>query len=110
MGELVTDPEDPRLGHGVDETPVPMHEAYLVLSEEERAKGFVRPVFMAYRHRTCGTVTTMSRALGETYVAQPGFYGATYCVKCAMHRPVGERGEFTWVDALGNDTQILVGM
>jgi len=47
---LTTDPNDPRLGHGADDKPVPMNEAYLVLSEEERAKGFVRPVRASYRH------------------------------------------------------------
>jgi hypothetical protein len=47
---LTTDPKDPRLGHGVDTGPVPQHEVYLVLSEEERAKGFKRPVLRSYRH------------------------------------------------------------
>jgi hypothetical protein len=41
MAELVTDPADPRLGRGVDDTPGQQNEAYLVLSEEERLKGFV---------------------------------------------------------------------
>lgn len=47
---LTTDPTDPRLGHGVDDKPVPQNPVYLVLSEEERAKGFVRPVRSSYRH------------------------------------------------------------
>ena len=42
---LTTDPADPRLGRGD-----PQHEAYLILSDEERAKGFVRPLRRAYRH------------------------------------------------------------
>lgn len=50
MAELVTDPTDPRLGHGVDAEPIPQHSAYLVLSDEERAKGFVRPVRRSYIH------------------------------------------------------------
>lgn len=45
-----SDPDDPRLTHGADTEPVPMADVYLVLSEEERAKGFVRPVRRAYRH------------------------------------------------------------
>lgn len=45
-----TDPNDPRLGHGVNEERVPQNKAYLVLSEEERSKGFVRPYRDAYRH------------------------------------------------------------
>lgn len=47
---ITTDPNDPRLGHGSDNEPVPQNEAYLVLSEEERAKGFVRPVRRIYKH------------------------------------------------------------
>jgi hypothetical protein len=49
-GGLTTDPTDPRLGHGVDEKPVPQNEVYMVLSPEERAKGFVRPLRRSYRH------------------------------------------------------------
>lgn len=41
---IVTDPTDPSLGHGVDNEPRPQNENYLVLSKEELAKGFVRPV------------------------------------------------------------------
>ena len=47
---ITTDPNDPRLGRGSDESPRPQNEAYLVLSEEERAKGFVRPVRTTYKH------------------------------------------------------------
>ena len=167
MAEEVTDRTDPRLGRGVDETPVPQNAAYLVLSAEERAKGFVRPVRRSYIHvgpagpafpvrdltddeqarfggryvkfeeyppcdctptapgtlghadtcpqrrgsgrfwkqeqldavgKGCQTATSMSQALAETYAANPNFYGATYCVACSMHRPVGRDGEFVWED------------
>jgi len=47
---LTTDPNDPRLGHGGDTKPGPQNSVYLVLSEDERAKGFVRPVRHSYRH------------------------------------------------------------
>lgn len=127
-----------------------MQEGYVVLSDEERAKGFVRPVRDAYVHvgrsvcanmrepgtgqlgggryvcgrphnhdgecgqwihaaqslhaqlaRThilggCGTVTTMGRALSETYARDPAFYSGTYCCGCGKHFPVGADGEFTW--------------
>lgn len=96
MADLTSDPKDPRLTRGVDSEPVPQAEAYLVLSEEERARGFIRPVRRSYRHLTCGVVTTMSVALAETYAADPTFYGGTYCVGCRMHRPVGPNGEFVW--------------
>jgi hypothetical protein len=73
-----------------------MHKSYWVLSESERAKGFVRPVRRAYLHETCGSVTTMGVALAETYARDPHFYGSTYCVHCGAHFRVGEHGEFTW--------------
>jgi hypothetical protein len=73
-----------------------MNKCYLILSDEERAKGFVRPVRRSYRHLTCGTVTTMAVALAETYARQPSFYGATFCAGCRTHLPVGEDGEFVW--------------
>jgi hypothetical protein len=47
---LTTDKNDPRLGRGVDEKPTPQNEVYLVLSEEEIAKGYVRPVRTTYIH------------------------------------------------------------
>jgi hypothetical protein len=91
---LVFDPNDPRLTHGPDSEPVEQSEVYLVLSPEERAKGFVRPLRRAYVHtRGCGALTTMGLALCETYARNPSFYGATYCTGCSMHRPVAE---FDW--------------
>lgn len=152
---LTTDPNDPRLGKWdgkPEDKPTPQNEVYLVLSEEERAKGFVRPYRNAYRHvgiagpkyplrdltpeererwkaaphpyvkfepypigshgsaigrywtqrqldavgKGCGTVTTMGRALSETYARNPGFYGATYCCGCMKHFAVGADGEFVW--------------
>ena len=108
---LTSDPADPRLGHGSDTEPGPQNAAYLVLSEEERAKGFVRPVRRSYRHQDpgCGAVTTMGVVLAETYARDPSFYGATYCTGCRMHRPVGAHGEFTWMDTSGGNTTELVG-
>lgn len=139
---LTTDPEEAR------RSPIRadgMQETYLVLSEEERAKGFVRPVRRTYRHvgvrpthplrdlteheheqydkfgyvkyeayqeradsvtgkfwteaalnSGCGSVTTMGQALAETYARDPSFYGATFCVACKGHFPVGILGEFVW--------------
>jgi hypothetical protein len=137
------------------------HSSYWILSESERAKGFVRPVRTAYKHvgrpapkypmrgatpeeieqfkdegwiefevypegsnglgkwwsqadldsvgNGCGTVTTMSRAIAETYAREPGFYGATMCVGCQKHLPVGEDGEFVWMNAHGGASQERVG-
>lgn len=69
------------------------HEDYWVLSESERAKGFIRPVRRSYIHVKCGTVTTMGQAIAETYARDPKFYGATFCCNCRDHLPVGE---FHW--------------
>lgn len=149
---VTDDRNDPRLTRGVDDAPVPMADAYLVLSDEERAKGFVRPVRLSYIHvgppgprfplreltdeeadgdnayvryeeypeserpklrrgwtqaqidaigKGCGAVTTMGLAIAETYAREPHFYGATFCVACSMHRPVGKDGEFIWDDGSG---------
>lgn len=89
------------------------HKGYIVLCPEERAKGFVRPYRDSYKHvgrlepivgpkltlasehrvGGCNTVTTMGRALSETYARDPKFYGATFCVNCNRHLPVSE---FVW--------------
>lgn len=99
MAQVTDDPNDPRLGRGVDSFGgVPQHEAYLVLSDEERAKGFIRPVRRGYIHLVCGSVTSMGRALAETYARNPHFYAATYCCACGGHFAVGADGEFVWDD------------
>ena len=103
---LTTDSTDPRLTHYTGpEEPAPQAEVYLVLSEDERAKGFVRPLRRSYVHvgrggteqsltePGCGAETRMGLALCETYARDPGFYGATYCVGCQAHFPVGQ---FVW--------------
>ncbi len=87
------------------------HKGYIVLCPDERAKGFVRPYRDAYKHvgrfvekerrlvdwrereGGCGSVTTMGRALSETYARDPTFYGLTFCCHCNRHLPVGE---FMW--------------
>lgn len=91
---ITDDRSDPGLSKIDPETG--MQESYLVLSEAERAEGFVRPLRYAYRHLTCGTVTTMNGAIAATYARNPTFYGGTYCVGCQEHRPVGADGEFVW--------------
>lgn len=155
---LTTDRNDPDLGRGVDVEKTGQHKKYLVLSDEERAKGFVRPVRnkyvhvgrkvvgvlkpltdeqreryagedyvmyedyegkqgaalgryltrREYEHMTtengvtyvggCGALTVMNQVISETYARDPKFYGATFCMGCSMHLPVGEDGEFIWDD------------
>jgi hypothetical protein len=73
---------------------------YVVLSAEERAKGCVRPVRRTYRHIKCGSDTSMSQAIAETYARDPKFYGGTFCVQCGNHFRLMEDGkhQFEWVD------------
>jgi len=92
------DANDPRLSRGIDTEPVGQAEVYLVLSDEEIAKGFVRPLRHSYWHVMCGKITTMATSIAETYARDPKFYGATYCAHCKKHRSVGVYGEFYWCD------------
>lgn len=70
---------------------------YVVLAEEERAKGFVRPVRYSYRHLKCGTVTKVnSQAIAESLARDPKFYSGTFCCGCRAHFPIGADGEFVW--------------
>ena len=92
-------PPAPGMEHGKASAPQPInpetgqHGAYFVLSEEERQKGFVRPVRKTYTHTLCGGVTSMGISIAETYARDPKFYGATFCCRCSTHRPVSE---FVW--------------
>jgi hypothetical protein len=93
----VTDnPNDPDIGRNDSVDRKGQDKMYLVLSEEERAKGFVEPVRYAYKHEACGAVTTMGQALAETYACKPEFYSGTFCVFCNAHFPVGANGQFVW--------------
>lgn len=73
-----------------------MQKGYVVLSAEERAKGFVRPVRESYVHQKCGMLTKMALPLAETYAREPSFYSGTFCCYCRAHFPVGPEGEFVW--------------
>ena len=70
-------------------------EGYVVLSPEERAKGFVKPIRRTYIHTVCGTSTTMGTALAETYARDPHFYSGTFCASCHGHFPLAD---FKWTD------------
>ena len=80
-------------------------KSYVVLSSDERSKGFVRPVRRTYIHvgkdpimngivlvkpsgNACGTRTTMSKSIAETYARCPTFYSGTFCCSCGTHRPL----------------------
>lgn len=77
---------------------------YVVLSPEERAKGFVKPVRRSYVHAFpseinrqvgCGVETRMSTDIAETYARDPHFYSGTFCVGCKQHFPLIQ---FVWSD------------
>ena len=93
---LTTDPNDAGLRKIKADG---QQEAYLVLSEAERSKGFVRPVRKSYKHVKCGAVTTMGSGIAETYARDPKFYGRTFCRHCGEHfRLVDDVGKpaFLW--------------
>lgn len=75
-------------------------KGYVVLSEEERAKGFVRPVRQTYIHKKCGFATTMGLTIAETYARKPKFYSGTFCCRCKEHFPLVE---FVWA---GTEEQV----
>ncbi len=93
---ITDDPNDPRLKKTKDDG---QQEAYVVLSEDERAKGFVRPYRDCYKHLVCNTITTMGRDISETYARNPKFYGATFCVACKSHfnLKTADGHAFEWV-------------
>jgi hypothetical protein len=104
---LTTDRGDPGLREIIQNGPLKgQQRAYLVLSEEERAKGFVMPVYRSYRHMKCGTDTTMGQALCETYARNPYFYSGTFCAYCGTHFDLIIPGEgyhqFYWVEPDGS--------
>lgn len=68
---------------------------YVVLSAQERAKGFVKPYRDSYVHNTCGVNTKMGVSLSETYARDPYFYSGTFCVGCGSHFPLNQ---FRWDD------------
>jgi hypothetical protein len=74
------DPLDPRLHMAREDG---QNKKYLVLSEEERSKGYVRPFRDKYIHEKCGVETSH-----------------TFCVRCGTHYPVAE---FKW----SKDDQIV---
>lgn len=93
---------DPAL-HNINERG--MQEKYLVLPQEARADQ-IRPYRTTYQHLTCGSNTTMGKAIAQTWAANPHFYGGTYCVTCGHHFPVHE---FVWTDAFGRPTSDRLG-
>src|SRR3990167_4531984 len=76
-------------------------KGYIVLSAEERAKGFVRPVRQDYVHKKCGVRTVMALSIAETYARDPKFYNGTFCAGCKAHFPLDQ--------FVGDGTDEMVG-
>lgn len=96
---MTTNRDDPKLKEHHTEGPLKgQQKDYLVLSEEELAKGFVRPVRRKYKHLACGTITTMGQTLAETYARNPKFYSGTFCCGCGAHFDLGPpwKPAFLW--------------
>lgn len=97
--QLANGSEVPADGSHTEIDPVSgQQKGYVVLTMEERQKGFVRPLRTSYRHTRCGQTTTMGTAIAETYARDPGFYSGTFCATCKQHFGVGPDGEFEWWD------------
>jgi hypothetical protein len=81
--------------------PLGMHLDYWVLSDADRAKGFVRPVRHSYKHVVCNKTTSMNNKIAETYARDPKFYNATFCATCGTHYPLRNssgKAQFLWLD------------
>ncbi len=76
-------------------------ESHIVLSDEERAKGFIGLVRVKYIHKKCGGETIMLRKIAETYARSSN--GGTFCVPCGEHFNLVKNGErqFHWEDGKG---------
>lgn len=57
----------------------------------------------------CGVVTRMGQSIAETYAANPSFYGSTFCSGCGNYFPVGDHGEFVWIEKDGTEKNERVG-
>lgn len=71
-------------------------KGYVVLSKEERDKGFIRKLRRTYTHKTCGKNTTIhSDEIAETFAREPTFYSGTFCASCREHFALNE---FKWIN------------
>lgn len=93
MTYTTSDRSDPNIN--TPSAPGEQNRAYIVLSDEDLARGRIRPLRREYVHSKCRTRTIMPLKCAETYAVNPKFYGATWCCACCKHLPVSE---FNWVD------------
>ena len=70
------------------------------VSDEERAKGFVRPVRTTYRHVLCGGQTSVPLPIAEIFARDVSAYNGTFCCYCGQQfRLTDSEGDpaFLWV-------------
>lgn len=115
---LTTNPNDPCLKNGQQETG--QNNCYLVLSEEELAKGFVRPVRDKYIHvgkkvEKKGEIITLEEALenhsdwAKTYYTKENGYGAFLKYPESESPVVGKYLKQDELDALQNNLEYVGG-
>lgn len=90
---LTTDPNDPKLKEG-QQNKTGQHDIYLVLSDEERAKGFVRPLRHAYTH-----VGKKVEAEGTLQTLEEGLEGHSDTAKSYYTRENGYAGFLKYPDS-----------
>jgi hypothetical protein len=106
-----TDPNDPRLGHGVDKDPGPQQDAYLVLPDEDRAKGFVRPLRRSYKHVGPSGPTHALRDLSSDERDRYGHYGYVKFEKYPDGDSlVGRYWTQAQLDAVGKGCRVITKM
>lgn len=88
---LTTDPTNEKLGRGVDEEPREQNEVYLVLSQEQRDAGFIRPYRDSYIHKgnPAATYTELDRP--EKSMEENNPYVAIFDIKDGKGNHVGGR-------------------
>lgn len=99
MSGITSDRNDPGLKKVL---PNGQLETYLVIPEDDRQRGCIRPVRSEYVHKACGNSTRMGLAIAETYAKNPKFYDATFCCRCGKHFPLidaeTQETNFLWLD------------
>lgn len=68
-----------------------------LLTEEEKARGLVRPVRFTYTCLDCGADNDLqSLGLAEAMARDPGKVDNLYCARCRRYMCTGPRGHFVW--------------
>ena len=74
-------------------TKVSQEKTETELSDNERARGFVRPLRNTNKHPECGGITLMSDKIAENMAKKPNHYDEMYCIDCKTSAPLDK---FIW--------------